>query len=310
MDRNYLNATLVERGGAPCAGLLLKNVYASYGSQFRRWYGITAPTSLLASIVLLMTDQRIRAIYGGIPRGEIQYHWGEISETYVLRLGGFFIAWLLGCFALAAIATVVNDLDADDGSEIWRRDSYQRAREHFGPLLSAALCTFCAFFAGVVVVGFVELALVRRLGLSHSWRVDVGVVLVGYILVASILSWFGMAIPLILSRDIGSWSALKRSVKLSNGYEGFLFLLVIESLAGPMSRGTRFITGCRSCSPPNFNTRFGIDGWLTRWQLWRAPRSSRQCLLASHCSRPKSHPICLRFQTPSSCRTSISCAMW
>jgi small-conductance mechanosensitive channel len=179
-----------------------------------------------------MADQRIRAIYGGIPRSEIQYHWGEISETYVLRFGGFFIAWLLGCFALAAIATVVNDLDADDGSEIWRRDSYQRAREHFGPLLSAALCTFCAFIAGVVVVGFVELSLVRALRLAHSWRANVGVILVGYILVASILSWFGMAIPLILSGDIGPWRALKRSVKLSNGYEGFLFLLVVESLAG------------------------------------------------------------------------------
>jgi hypothetical protein len=56
--------------------------------------------------------------------------------------------------------------------------------------------------------------------------------LIGYVVVASIVSWFGMAIPLILAENIGVWKALKRSVKLSNGYEGFLFLLVVEFMAG------------------------------------------------------------------------------
>ena len=231
-----------------------------YASQFRCWFGITAPTSVLAAIVLFMVDQRIRAIYRGIPRGEIQYHWKEISQTYALRFGGFFIAWLLGCFALAAIATVVNDLDTDDGSEIWRRDSYQRAREHFGPLLSVAVCTFCAFSAGVVVVGFVELTLVSVLGLSHSWGANVGVILVGYVIVSSVLSWFGMAVPLLLSSDIGVWKALKKSVTISNGYEGFLFLLVIESLAGSYAGWYAVHYGLTFLLPPQFQ--------YTAWYGW------------------------------------------
>jgi hypothetical protein len=41
-----------------------------------------------------------------------------------------------------------------------------------------------------------------------------------------------MAIPLILAGGVGAWGALKKSVKLSNGYEGFLFLLVVESVVG------------------------------------------------------------------------------
>ncbi len=191
MDPNFSFVQPVELGGQPSPGLLLKNVYALYGSQFRRWFGITAPTSLLASVVLLMADHRIRAIYRSIPRGEIQFHWGKIAETSVLRSGSFFISWLLGCFAVAAIATVVNRLDVD-----------------------------------------VEFALIRAVGWAHFSRFNFVAVLIGYVLVASIVSWFGMAIPLILSGAIGVWAAVKKSVRLSNGYEVFLFLLVVESVVG------------------------------------------------------------------------------
>jgi hypothetical protein len=123
-------------------------VYVLYGGQFRRWFAITAPTSLLASVVVLMADQRIRAIYRSIPHGEVQFHWDEIAETGVLRFGSFFISWFLGCFALAAIATAVNHLEGDDCDSVWKSDSYQRAREHFGtPLWVARLDRlFCSDF--------------------------------------------------------------------------------------------------------------------------------------------------------------------
>jgi hypothetical protein len=232
VNQNYSIVQPVELGGAPAPRLLLKNVYTLYGSQFRRWFAITAPTSLLASVVLLMADQRIRAIYRSVPRGEIQFHWGKIAETFVLRFGGFFISWLLGCLVLAAIATAVNGLDVNDGSEVWRKDSYQRAREHFGAVLLTALFTFCAFLAGMAAVGVVVTAVIRVVGWAHFSRFKMSAALIGYVVVASIVSWFGMAVPLILSGDIRVWAALKRSIRLSNGYEVFLFLLVVESIVG------------------------------------------------------------------------------
>jgi hypothetical protein len=231
VDPNYSTVQPVEPGSAPSPGLLLKSVYALYGSQFRRWFGITAPISFLATAVLLMAGRRISAIYGSIPRAELQYHWSEIAEATALRFGGFFISWFLGCFSLAVIATVVNGLDSDDNDGVWKSDSYQRAREHFGALLLAALVTFCVFLAGTVAVGFV-FAVIKVAGWSHFSRFNLVAVLIGYVVVASIVSWFGMAIPLILSDDVGVWAALKRSLKLSNGYEGFLFLLVVESMVG------------------------------------------------------------------------------
>jgi hypothetical protein len=154
--------------------VLLKDVYGLYGGQFRRWFAITAPTSLLASVVLLMADQRIHAIYGSIPRGEIQYHWGEILEAGFLRYGSFFISWFLGCFALAAIATAVNRLDGDDGNSVWISDSYQRAREHFGPLLLAACSTFGLFLVGMAVVLFADLALLRAVAPTHFSQFNYG----------------------------------------------------------------------------------------------------------------------------------------
>jgi lysylphosphatidylglycerol synthetase-like protein (DUF2156 family) len=188
VDLNHTSVQPVKLGRVPRPRLQLKHVYAIYTGQFRRWFGITAPTSVLAAVVVLLADQRVRAIYRGIPIREIQYHWGEISETYVLRLGSFFISWFLGCFALAAIATAVNGLDADNSDDVWRRDSYQSAREHFGALLLTALLTFCAFLAGMAVIGFVMFALIKVAAWSHFARFNLVASVIGYAVIASIVS--------------------------------------------------------------------------------------------------------------------------
>ena len=90
MDPNYSIVQPVELGGAATPASLLKDVYALYGSQFRRWFVITAPTSLLAAVILLMADQRIRTIYRSIPPRQLQFHLSKVAETGVLRFGSFF----------------------------------------------------------------------------------------------------------------------------------------------------------------------------------------------------------------------------
>jgi hypothetical protein len=192
---------------------------------------IALPPSLLAAVVLAKADVHIQAIFASIPRGEIPHAWGKLAEAGLVRYGSFFVSWLLGCMVLAAIATVVNGLD--DSNEVWIKDSYQRARERPGALLVVALFTFCLLLAGLAGVGLIGIAVVRVVGWAHFARFDFFTALVGYAVVAGIVSWFGMAIPLILTGERNVWHALKKSVKLSNGYEGFLFLLVVESMAGP-----------------------------------------------------------------------------
>jgi len=137
----------VELGGVPRPRLRLKDIYRVHTGQFRRWFAITAPTSLLASVVLLMADRKIREIYRSFPITEITHHQADQAEATVLRYGNFLIGWFLGCFALAAIATVANGLDKGEREDVWISDSFQRAREHFGPLVLAAVVTFGIFLA-------------------------------------------------------------------------------------------------------------------------------------------------------------------
>jgi len=231
LDPTYQPVQQPELAGVPRARVSLHKVFILYREQFWRWFCITAPTSVIACVVLYMADQRIRTIFGSIPRGEIQYHWAEIAETGVLRFGGFFISWLLGAFALGAIASAVGNLDSND-DEVWRHDSHRRPREYFLPLLIIAVFTYCAFLVGMSMDMFVNVALVRLIGWAHYARFNLFATVAGYVVIAGIVSWFGAAIPIVLRGDIGTWAALKRSVKLSNGYEGFLFLLVIESVVG------------------------------------------------------------------------------
>jgi len=118
VEANYSTAPQVETLGISRSRLLLTNVFPLYQNQFPRWFAITAPTSLLAAAVLWMADQRIRAISGSIPLPELKNHKGAIAAAMALRFGGYFISWLLGCFALAGIATVVNNLDGEDADSV------------------------------------------------------------------------------------------------------------------------------------------------------------------------------------------------
>ena len=57
--------------------------------------------------------------------------------------------------------------------------------------------------------------------------------------------------PLIVRGDTNIRTALERSVELSNGYEGALFLLVIESVAGSLMAWYIVVHGLLWVLPPS-----------------------------------------------------------
>ena len=234
MDTSYSHALQAEGKDTAQPGLLLRSVHSLYFDQFRRWFGIMAPTSLLSGATLMLANQKIKAINASLHRGDILHQFDWIAVMGAVRYGSFFLSWLLGCFALAAIATAVNEFGRDVEAAAWRYDAYERAREHFGALISLTFITFVAFFFGMMAFGFVELTAYRIVHWPHFSKYNYPIVLVGTVIVASVVSWLSVAIPLSIKGDVRVKAALMKSVELSNGYEGALFLLVVESVAGSM----------------------------------------------------------------------------
>lgn len=259
MESSYSLASQVEVKELPRPGLFLKTTFSLYRSRFLRWFSITAPTSLVAAVFLILVDRRIREIFQSFPMREIGNHLADVVAADALRFGGFYLSWLLGCFALGAIATVVSDLDREDSEVAWRPDSHQKTREHFGSIAATALITFCAFLVGVVLLEIAVAAASRIVGWRHLSLYVIS--LVGIVAVASIVSWLGMAVPLIVRGKVKFKAALKKSMELSNGYEGALFLLVVESVAGPSVAWYVVQYGLWFISPDSLRYS-GWYGWL------------------------------------------------
>ncbi len=262
MATNSSLPSQVEVGATPHGEGLIGRVHFLYRRKARTWFGILAPTSLLSAAVLVLADQQNKLIFRSIPRGEIASHFTDVLKAGAFLYGGFSLAWLLGCFALAAIATVVSDLDTDKEEGVWKHDSYQRAREHFGAIFLLAMITFLAFLAGMGVVMFVELTLLRSILRSH-WMWTQGISAAGFVLVAAVVSWLGTAIPLILRGQDSVRAALKRSIEVSNGHEIALFLLVVETLAGSYFAWYATVHGLRFILPDSVRHAFWYGWFLT-----------------------------------------------
>ena len=258
---NYSLAPQVEVVGQARPWEFLKSVFALYRSHFFRWFGITAPTSLLAAGILWIVDQRVKAILRNIPLFELPHHQWEIAGTVILRLGGYFLSWFLGCFALAAIATVVSNLNDDEDDDAWRRDSHQQAREHFGKLVLVAVFTSSAFLLGLAMLQVVVAAIGRVVGWSHFLRYSYAALLVGSVVVASVTGWLGMTIPIVVRGNSRVWAARKRSIELSNGYEGAIFWLIVQSVVGSYVAGYATYYGLRLFFPVHLRYTLWY-GWL------------------------------------------------
>jgi len=96
---------------------------------------------------------------------------------------------------------------------------------------------------------FVSLATGRIVGWRRLAPYNNAISVVEVVVVASVVTWLGASIPLILKNQVRVWTALKESVKLTSGYEGALFLLVVESLLGGLVAWYLVVHGLRWLFP-------------------------------------------------------------
>ena len=167
----------------------------------------------------------------------------------------------------------------------------------------AAGATSSIFLACTAVIGFILFVLFRAVGWT---RYNYDAAFVGVVVVASIVSWFGSAIPLILVEDIGVRAALKRSLKISNGYEAFLALLVSESMVGSYVAWYAVHYGLMFLFPVQL-TYTAWYGWLVYGLSILASAAVQPPMFIGFSLLPaKELPIHHPFHTPSRRRTSIS----
>jgi hypothetical protein len=145
LDLSYPPTQPLEIGSTPHERVSIHDVYIAYRQRFAQWFAITAPTSLIASFVLYAADQQIRSISRNFTLDWMRTHAGDIALATIVRYGSFFVAWFLGCIALAAIASELSGPGEEQPDTVWKSDAYQPAREHLAAIAAIAVATFAAF---------------------------------------------------------------------------------------------------------------------------------------------------------------------
>ena len=237
---------------------LLTRTWRIYRDGYRHWFAICAPTSVLASLVVIVCDWKIREFLQDMRPWDAR--WQLWLGLIGFRLSEFFLPWLLGCFAFGAIATGVSNLDHEQ-QDLWLRDSHQRSRERFGAIFLIALFTFGLLLAGVAGLFLVSSAAGRIFGLRRLIHWEYAITYIGGLVIVTIVSWFGMAIPLVLRGETTVRSAITKSFAAHEGYEGYLFLLLLESLGGSYV-GWYAVHWILSIATPNTVRSSSWYGWL------------------------------------------------
>lgn len=99
------------------------------------------------------------------------------------------------------------------------------------------------------------------IGWPRFARLSYATGVISYVVVASVVGWLGAAVPLIVRGNTRVWAALKESTELSSGYEGALFLLVVESVVGSFAAWYAVSYGLRFLLPYALRNRFWY-GWV------------------------------------------------
>jgi hypothetical protein len=223
-------------------GELLDRVFSLYRRHVSTFVGIMAVPSLL-NLILALSMLLIQRMHGAafaamsspfpqrgarpprIDPAEMLTYLLQVTSVSFVFVIGYWIAYM---FALGAATVVVAEIYA--GRDITVGGAFTRARPHLPRLLVLALFWMLTVFVPFVVLLGVGagLAIAGReapvLAVIAGFVVLLGmlVVLVGVVVLSL---RFAVSAPVVVLESTPAWGSLKRSLSLTRGYLGRIFLV-------------------------------------------------------------------------------------
>ncbi len=154
--------------------------------------------------------------------------FGSAMVAFVLGL----IAWFIG-YAVAQAATVfaVSAVHLERPTTI--RESYGRVRGRYGRMVNLVLSMAIRIFGPAFAIILLSITLMARLMPTGTLGAAIGALLMlgGFIAAIVLFIWlflrYAVAVPACVLEDIRARAALKRSVALTRGSRGRIFVVVL-----------------------------------------------------------------------------------
>src|SRR5215472_15652636 len=212
--------------------VLLGKTLALYFTRWNQHFLTALVPAILAVSVYAAAPFFLRAIWHGVRLAPGADFWLAVVEALPVQLLEFCLPWLLTAYAFAAVSCSLLPGSMDREHAIY--DAYTLARERIRPILAVGLITFGLALVGGIVSIFCAATLTRAPFIPREYHGVTAQVIstIGLIAWMTLLARTSLSIPCVMDRlEISAWKAIKRTTRLTDGYEPFFFLLIAPTIS-------------------------------------------------------------------------------
>ena len=214
-------------------GELLDRTFSLYRSHFRLFVSIMA---IPASFTIPMTFLAISQQGSPIPFARFgQMQGASLPASY---FGFLLLFWLVYSVAMGAATHAVSEVYL--GRNPTMRESYTRVRERFpgiiGLVLNVGIRVLGIFFGVVFLLAVVGGIAGGAIAVASGGQRAMTVVIIAFVIIAILVGGglaiflalrYSVAIPAFMFENLGTLAAVRRSVQLTKGRRGHIFLAAL-----------------------------------------------------------------------------------
>jgi len=204
-----------------------------YRSDWKKHFLTALPPAIISVLIYVAGNLLLIELYRRARSFDVNQMLLITAQSLAVRLIEVGLPWTLTTLAYAAVSANILIKSPTSGRAI--SDSYSSARERLGPLFRVGLITFVAMIAGYAISSACSFVIGFSSFVPKQFRLMTFEVLLAVcvILWAGLLSRAALSAPILMTSDDrtqGAWDAIKKSIKMSEGYEPFFIFLVAQTL--------------------------------------------------------------------------------